>query len=337
MPYKRKSSYKSTEYLKKNPAAGQAAIYRNPFSLAGVPPKIPDGKCYSSSGVRLQAAGSFTNYDGGTGGIMHFTIVPGITTGIYARGVNNGSGDTGLIGPTASLSFGQHLDGTIEPRDIGDTSPSVFYQTGTNAIEHWRIVSSAVKFSLTNSYDENDGWFECIRIPFGKLRTFSGSNYSWTFEPESGNLDFVGTGLPAFKDLSSSALVSHPTYMSGKLTDIHKYVFQLRGHTDDHDFVDLFHGSSDLADQGDPNPIDSLFDSSMDAIYIRVHGRVAAANSAIAATQLMAHIVSNQELMYQANSKLARFHTQTQFSAKTANMLKRGNTYGNQKAARFGP
>jgi len=50
-----------------------------------------------------------------------------------------------------------------------------------------------------------------------------------------------------------------------------------------------------------------MYDGSFDCIFIRIHPR-AEGSTDVASTRLLAHVVSNQEIMYDETSQLSRFH-----------------------------
>nr|QTE03400.1 MAG: capsid protein [Nandayus nenday CRESS-DNA-virus sp.] len=255
-----------------------SAVYHNPFSTATTNPKIPDGKTYASTGLRLQAVTEISNDATGPIDILLF---PGLGNGVVID-----SSDTAISGNTRSMPYNDH----------GRFSDSPYTQTSA-AIHKWRIVSQALKITLINNSDENDGWFEAIRIQGSDDSGFGPAE----IDGEEGN--FIGAStagtLPA---LSSTNLVEHPTYCTGKLRDIHKYLFHLMPQGNDHDF-NIIPRATTLEFAG-PN----LDNENYDMVFIRVHGRAGSASP----TRLMLHVVSNQEVVYDEGTFMTRYHSECQ-------------------------
>lgn len=352
----------SRQSVTKNSGKGydQLTVYRDPFSTRTTNPKIPDGKTRLSTGIKLQAVKEIVNNGTGT---MDFMIYGGIGNGIVA--INTARPDNGL---NTNQDLNVQPDGTP-----GDSTYSIynpykkhvaFYvdkasnpstedfpvdqslvQGNDSQASYWRLVSQAVKLSLVNNSDENDGWFEAIRVH----RAFDKDEWFISQSPEANGIAQPGDGnqvlvIPDLKDLTTKQLVENPTYCTGKLRDIHKYKFQLKAVSTDHDFIRLrrsyriggqignFRDTPKIQNNGiwpldlgvtgtgyHPqtqflNFMEHTVDQSFDMIYIRVHGRVNAVNDSqytAQPTRLLAHTVSNQELIFDDDAIQARFHTET--------------------------
>jgi hypothetical protein len=156
----------------------------------------------------------------------------------------------------------------------------------------WRIVSTGLKINLINSSEYNDGYFEAIRISMGQENT-------------AHDEDALRTELNAAIGVNNSQMIDQPSYVTGKLKDIHKFVFQCRPDGLNHDF----NSNTDTLDNG------------FDCVLIRITGRAAGAGDTNL-TKLMCHVVSNQEIVYKSNYALSRFHTESyylsNFQAKAA-------------------
>ena len=283
----------------RSPLQDQLSVYFNPFSTRTTNPKIPDGKCHLSSGLRLQAVKEFTNDATGT---MDFLMIPGLKTGVLAVNTTDATGN---------MNYTNHAD------MAGATD---LVQAGVNEsqINKWRVVSQGLKVTLVNNSDENDGWFEAIRV--------SVTNNSTAFS-QDGNGNYIPTGgaLPGI-DETSSSLPEHPSYTTGKLRDIHRHLFQLKPHTDDHDFVTL--PSTIPQAEWEVGAKSPILDDSLDAIYVRIHGRAGAETP----TRVMLHIVSNQEVVFDEGNAMSRFMSETTMGG--SNMMKRKTTMSSVKASK---
>lgn len=283
----------------RSPLQDQLSTYFNPFSTRTTNPKIPDGKCHLSSGLRLQSVTEFINDATGT---MDFLLIPGLKTGAL---VTNTTSATGNMNYTNHADMGGAGD-LVQGSGVGEPP-----------VNKWRIVSQAIKFTLVNNSDENDGWWEAIRV--------SVANNTTAFAADANGFYTSASGLPGV-DETSTSLVEHPSYITGKLRDIHRFHFQLKPHTDDHDFVTLPRTIPQATyEVGATSP---LIDESMDAIYIRIHGRAGAETP----TRVMAHIVSNQEVIYDESSHFSRFMSETTHGGER--LMKRQQTMGSVKAAK---
>lgn len=262
------------------------AVFHNPFSTATTNPKIPDGKCYHSVGMRLQAVKEFTN---DTTGNMDFVLFPGINNGLCA------------------------LD-TAEELAMPYTNHAIMVggdQESSSQIAQWRVVSQGLKLTLTNNSDENDGWWEAIRIQLVGPAADQGLVIN-----EDGIVSCTTGGVTP-----SVNLVEHPTYCTGKLRDIHRHVFELMPCGSDHDFSPLLLTG---------NNVGALVDNeNYDAVFIRIHGRGGGSP-----TRIMAHVVCNQELLYQEHTPLARYHSESDNNASIFSASKRKRQNGQHKAAK---
>lgn len=332
----RRPAYKRQSVMKSK-GADQLAVYVNPWSTATTNPKIPDGKCRLSTGLRLQAVREYLNDDNGE---MEFIIFPGCACGLSANN-KTVDGETEVAESyegVADLLYENH--GTFTYLAEGEWN--TYTQEKTAAIAKWRLVSQAVRFTLINNADENDGWFEAIRFDltndYGKLNVkhngqgaTPGAGGSAWVSPGKGAVGGNATG-DTFDNIYDNIgnLVEHPSYISGKLRDIHRYQFQLRAIDSDHDFRNVdrqyyIHNDARMGDSPPEAPValeslsheakemkDALVDLSYDFIYVRIHGRPAA--EGVNPTRIMTHCVANQEIMYEQGSAFSRYHTETDAS-----------------------
>lgn len=321
MPYasSRKRIYKGYRSRVGGTASGyrQLAVYRDPFSTQTNNPKIPDGKCALSAGQRFQVLKEFSCDS--TQSATTIVLYPGLGAGacIWGSGgsVNN-----------FEMAYDQH--GSL----VMPTRQQIQVSAESNDIAQWRVVSQGAQFSLLNNAEENDGWFETVRL------TVSRDPRNYAITPKNEEIDLntavepsateAMTVLPTYTEsnkllfgVNVSNLVDNPTYRTGKLRDIHKHRFILGQESNDHDFIRLdttYHSESVnctvdnskvLSDACDSNQrlIDKVIDPTFDIVVIRIHGRASTSNP----SKVLCHLVCNQELCYENGSRLSRFHSET--------------------------
>jgi hypothetical protein len=298
----------------------QLHVYNQPFSFSTNQPKIPDGKMQLSVGMKLQNVTELNIPTTGTNaGVIWVLLQPTLGSAMCWR--HGGEVDDvnhkahGLWSESSSP-----IDGNIFNVDSGD---------GGERIDSWRVVSQAMKFQLINNADENDGWFEAIRVsPLKDEGNWSLQSIST--QPINADDFFLTAKDP--KDYDSN-MVEHATYFTGKLRDIHKYQFRLAPMNGDHDIRlghnRMFIGVDETANVSTDQRVDlansnsegydfikNNIDITYDMILVKIHGR---AGTDINGTKLLCHTVQNQEVSFNENSALHRFHTET---LKNSNAVK---------------
>lgn len=239
----------------------------DPFTTVVSQPKLLDGTIDRSAGVKFRAAGQITCKNDGTDTII--AVIPGISNNLSWE-----SADATQV-PIAYLN---HVD-TPAAKEL---------------ILQKRLVGVGVKLSLINSALESEGYWEAARLPI------------------SVNSDFVTLGEdrihidPVKLASYASALPNYNSFQTGKLRDIHRYMFKLNSIENDHDFDNT----------------GALFDKSWDVIVIRVSGRVSTASSSV----LRYEIVSNQEIVYKEGTAVARLMGNSMSVETTQKILKQGNS-----------
>jgi hypothetical protein len=296
---------KKTRQSAKGSGALEMAVVRNAFSNATNAPRIPDGSELMSTGQRFQAVQEFGMADGKSA--MVFNLFGALGAGCHVQGAK---GTAGALFDT-TMFYKDH--GTLTSTDTKNWA-----QTDGQAITKWRLVSQAIKLSLVNNSDENDGWWEAIRIPVDN------DAGDWMQMVQT-SADATGPKvlMPKREELAYD-FVNHPTYMSGKLKDIHKVVFQLNACGGRHAFTtmktqftldntDRF--NAEWTFKEDTTDVTAFVDQAMDMQYdrlvIRVNGRTGASGATGTGTRILAHVVSNQEVIYEPGSFATRFHAPT--------------------------
>lgn len=310
------------------------AIQTNPFTSVTINPKIPDGRQPMSCGQRFQSVREVTC---DAEGKIECTFFPGFNNGVVfnrSKGTVVGVPGDNTVDPPVSAVIGNAEVMKYEPHstfilDESAPTPAQFtiYQDPPVKVARWRLVSQALRVSLVNACEESDGWFEAIRIQLPnestslqmRKSTTSGASMVLTVDPASGAVGPQSS--PPECDLPATNWVQHPTYVSGKLKDIDKYIFQLRSQGEDHEFK-VFNDAMAYWYPG-------FIDTSYDAIAIRINGR----GGTETPSRLLFHVVSNQELVFDESSHLARFHSETHNYPMVVKRMLGRTSYGNNKAA----
>jgi hypothetical protein len=182
-----------------------------------------------------------------------------------------------ILLPGISNSICWAKDGTIF------TPPSAFTgHVGTPQdranVKMARLVASGLRLNLTNNADSDDGYWEAARIAVD-LSDFSlNGDGSMVVYPAA-----VNTNVD---------LANNETYMTGRNRDLHQFIFKLNSFTTEHPFSSI----KPIID------LDQLLDQTWDLIIIKIHGRTVENSPSV----LMYDTISNQELIYQENTSLAR-------------------------------
>jgi hypothetical protein len=244
----------------------------DPFDKGMSQPKLLDGKVSRSSGIRLRATGEITcNSTGST----YIALIPGISNVLCWR-IDNDP----LVPEVTPTPFQGHLDTAIDRANVKGV----------------RSVGTALRLSLVNSADQNEGYWEAARIPTSAL-------------------DFIFTaGTPTstslYMTLGALDLSNYQTYLTGKLRDIHRYQFKLNAIDNDINFSRLV---------TEPPQVDQFVSEQWDTIIIKVHGRVELG----APSMIMYDCISCQEVIYKENTALARLMTTSPYVPQTKSLLTR--------------
>lgn len=271
------------------------ASRKDPFSKLSVGAKIPDGKATVSNPIRVQSA-------------LELNVLAGEGTLLFYPGLQGGIVTTELVNASATTTRG-FANGIKLKKDIAVTGvESPFTQEPTNRLLKWRVVSSALRCSLVNNADENDGWFEAIRVepqyndPLDEFMTKTQADDDGTREvrPTNATVSTSKGELP-FIDVNK-AWTNHPTYVTGKIRDIHQYLWKLNSIAADHEF-------SNVPALGDHTIATSL-DKHYDCIAIKFHGRTTAVQATTGTagtspTRIVCHVVSNQEMIFDEDSMMS--------------------------------
>lgn len=250
----------------------------DPFDKGMSQPKLLDGKVARSSGIRLRATGEITcNIAGST----YIALIPGASNVLCWR-----TDSDPAVSETVPAPFQGHLD---TPQD----------RSNVKAV---RTVGCALRLSLVNSADQNEGYWEAARIPTSAL------DFSF-HEPDP--IGFPGvTSSAVIQTLGNLDLSNYQTYLTGKLRDIHRYQFKLNAIDNDIDFSRM---------PTEPPEVGQFVSEQWDTIIIKIHGRVEVG----APSMLMYDCISCQEVIYKENTALARLMTTSPYVPQTKSLLTR--------------
>lgn len=258
-------------------------VYANPFAAASYGAKIPDGKSTLSVGQRFQQRDEYVTDENG---LLEMMLFPGINNCLMVRGDGHTIAKTGLpVTNHGAFAFAN------SPPDQNVT------QSSASEMNKWRTVSCGMTVKTVNTFDDNDGWFEAIRVTHNRTDAMPVYLDAGTQKVVPG-IDASAQGnsnvMPWID--SQANLVENPSYISGSLREMSMILFKLTAHAEDHDFQEL----------GKRFEASELVDGSFDTIYVRIYGR--AAKAGVTPTRILVHTCHNQEIMYDEGSALSRFH-----------------------------
>jgi len=247
----------------------------NPFSTVLKSPKILDGELKNTAALKLRATGEIVC---NTNGNTNIILFPGLTNVICYS--SNPIGNENATDQSGSDHIS--IDGTLFTKHLSTTADQ-------QSVVLARLTGAGVRFFLTNSAEEDDGYWEACRLT--NIKNAS-SVYS--------ALDSTGTltGLKVQKALAVDYdLANNSTYQFGQLRDIHKYVFKLNSEDNEHKYTPV-------------NGLDSTSLSNVgewDIIFIKIRGR----RNATSPSVLRFDSVANEEIVYSEDSPLSRLMDET--------------------------
>lgn len=258
----------------------------NPFSVVIKSPKLLDGEVKNTAALKLRATGEIIC---STTLNTNIILFPGLTNVICyctaPTGLDNSTDP--MVSP---LTDPINIDGTVFKQHLS-TVPD------RSAVRLARLTGAGARFFLTNSAEEDDGYWEACRITnhLGERDVF--------FKTDGGG---VHLGAGVLKALATDFdLANNSTYQFGQLRDIHKYVFKLNSEDNDHKFSAV---SGLNTTTENTNTTASLADlNQWDMVFIKIRGR----RNTTSPSVLRFDTVANQEMVYAENSPLARMMEET--------------------------
>lgn len=291
-------------------AAKSLAVMRNPFSTLTAAPKIPDGSVPSSLTLRdVQSRQFFTDT-----GTATFVLTPGFQNYFSYMDAEGNQIHCPII----------DIQRNVVLNEIGQNQ--IGYRCSHNCPNGWRVVSSGLRLTLLNNTDSNDGWFEAIRIN----PSYDDNDLNCiAIQKKPGNVlvddeVYFAADVEDFENQTSLTGVNlfnwanHPSYITGKLRDIHKYTFMLKSLSEEHPFTRMeeqdqvvisnFEEGSDTTSPhaqvkrwaGGTCP---FYDKCCDTLLIRCHFRPDTL------VYMHAHAIQFTEGVHDSQSSYARYHT----------------------------
>lgn len=250
----------------------------DPFDKTISQPKLLDGKVSRSSGIRLRATGEITCNSAGS---TYIALIPGHSNVLCWRVDSDPN-----VPEVTPNPFQGHLD-TVADRDT---------------VKSVRTVGVALRLSLVNAADQNEGYWESARIPTSAL------DFSFTEPDPVGAPGVYNTAT--YMTLGNIDLSNHQTYLTGKLRDIHRYQFKLNAIDNDINFSRIL---------TEPPAVEQFVSEQWDTVIIKIHGRVEIG----APSMIMYDCISCQEVIYKENTALSRLMTTSPYVPQTKSLLTR--------------
>lgn len=348
---------------KSGSAAAHHAIRRNPFSNATSQPKIPDGELTSSLSRRLQHVVDVKN--GTTGNdVLHLVCIPSM--GIPITGFFTSHGDshrgTSAYRPQFIGFSGQTVGLDPKPAGAAIWPPNapltdVMNITNLGSFAKWRIVSQGFTLDLTNTDEQNDGWWEACRFNWEQnanqlcLARLDGTAGIGQNDNPLG----IAANEKFFTEvLQAMSVVEQPGYQTGLLKDISKKSFMLHPQSATHDPVVLpefqrfalgndgsqdgtYDATTETAElfQGSARAnqiMKSTIDSNMDCLYIRLHCRTSGSGG----SNFLLNLVQNLEVAFGPSSDFAAFQTKNIMDKNTKKVADAINNKSDAADTRMG-
>lgn len=266
---------------------------------------------------------------------IHIIMLPGLHTGMIVGAPGEDDGIEWFRWNSDS-----YITGSATGNAATDLSPDNKLKLDGD-VNKWRIVSQGLRLSLLNTYEQNDGWWESVRMNYkptlSEWEVYAPSAAITAAGPSTivGTTAYFRPNETFFQNFIDRNLAEHKSYNSGSLKDIHTRQWNIAPYSNNNDFIDVrsnyqipTQGVTVVGNSGN-NPMSvvltngynqaaSLFsachDEDHDMVYIRIHQ----GNSG---TKLLADAVCHHEVCYDLDTPLAKFMTQN--SKVNANLLDR--------------
>jgi len=296
-------------------------MVHNPFANTTQQPRIPDGKIGQSLGLSTQSIYELHNPVGSE--MIHLLLFAGQNASVVALGA--GSDTLNRNYRVYGYPSAQGLDYSIFKTA---TTPRRVYDQSDNSI--WRAVSIGLQLKLMNAQDQNDGWWEAIRVTpkIESSHYYLTSLYPDVEDDDDGTLAPVA--LLAGQLANLGQMSNEGSYCTGLLRDINSVQFELHGRQNDHDFIikregftlgeddylnvpASFHVLPTSGAESIVEMAESTIDQSYDMIYIRLHLRShLEASDTYAGSKLHMNMVLNTEQGYDEFSNEKKFETKSE-------------------------
>ncbi|AQA27297.1 P1 [Avon-Heathcote estuary associated bacilladnavirus] len=340
------ASKKKGKKMSANEIKNQLHVMHDPFSDKTSQPKIPDGKANESLGFATQTVQEVGNAEGAN--TMHILLFPGQNSGI-------------LIDETAQADLGSRTyyiptffgSNGLDWDDLADATTAANVR-GLDNYALWRVVSTGLQLKLLNPVDQDDGWWESVRV------TTENTNVDWylttgnnSTQPGGNNGTIAPVGL-INSLLSQQTLANEQSYSTGLLRDLHRVQFECHGQRDYHDFIQQrneirlagaaisavdkttnYEAQFSLGHDDANDVINQFVDRSYDMVYIRLHCRQNTGTTPFLGSRFHLNCVSNQEVIFDHEERESRFHTRSHTIGSNANSVHMQARRADQNAAKM--
>lgn len=239
----------------------------DPFDTTFPQPKLYDGSVTRSSGLKFRQTGNITL--DAAGGDNFVVVLPGFSNGLCWKRPGDAT----------------YLTTNAYPTNL-DTL------TNRANVRRVRLVSSGLKMTLLNSSDDNEGYWEAIRIPFETV----------ALQDQAAPIGEDYKILP-LSTFAPTNFANYNTFQTGRLRDLHRFLFKLNSVAPDHPFSEIIdgNGTPPVATSSTNRPWDSAFD----IVVIRLVGRI----DAVTPSMIQYDFISNMEIVYKDDTVMARLAT----------------------------
>lgn len=234
--------------------------FLDPFDNTISQPKILDGSVPRSSGLRFRSTGNITL--DASGGATYVVLLPGASNTLAYKLPADASW-------TPAPAHASHLQNEASRANV----------------KLWRYVSGGVRLSLLNSSDQNEGYWEAVRIPIVSTNVLI---------PNPG-LNTTDCRVYPVNTYALSDMANHHTFQTGKLKDLHRFQFKLNSTSPYHPLKPVSPAMT----------VEQSYDSAYDMIVIKLIGRI----DAVTPSMIQYNCVSNHEVVYTENTALSRLAT----------------------------
>lgn len=193
-----------------------------PHSMKGG--KIPDGTLAESHTLHHRIV---EEVEIPANSVEHIVLVPGLDNPFIRKDAVKGFTPSGIESRSNNVSTG--LSGTAVSVD-GTAGENLLSVNGP--IAKWRMVSSAMKLELLNTFEQNDGWFEAVRLNYRPdcrdfvLQDLTAQASANTVQVTI-NDAAVKFGVNFWTDRATMNLTEEKSYVTGPLRDIGKLIFPM--------------------------------------------------------------------------------------------------------------
>lgn len=309
-------------------------VMKAPFSNVTQHPKIPDGGATHSLSRRMRNVSQITNIAGKLE--MYVILHPSMGIGVSVINDVNQIGTDNLT----YLGYPQHDVGL----DINTWSgaPGRYNAQNASDISKWRIVSQAMRLELMNSAEEDDGWYEAIRI---NNKNDLVDHWALTDTGNGTTLTEVSLGIKkgtVFRDyLDSLTFCEQKGYKTGLLKDLKHKEFKLNPTRNEICFKDLLEeyfvntggagvGDADIAlnqgifripDGNCANIYNALMDDQHDMIILKLHCRANTGSGNTNGSRFLIDVISNQEFCYHPDTRYSHLQTENKRHKNVDNVI----------------